>query len=292
NICPKRPTLTEDSEVQLSASSLSNEMNVGKHIDTTENLPDELKYNLLLNPWSPNSNYNFKNDVSNAIFCGTHDLLLRGKLDSGRNFADLLKFRIESGDKVLQSHLSESKSTEKYISVRVQNELINICGQIMREQIIEPARKFKSFAILADESADISGVEKMSLGIRYVDVITENILEEFLGLVPLKQLNAESIVNDIISFFSNSKLDLNKMVGQGYDGCSTMVCVERLIQSWPAVKTYFIESGEDCSKVVWEFVKSQENEVEDDVKPEISVPEYYLHFVHHLMSVFQKHILL
>ncbi|KAF2886207.1 hypothetical protein ILUMI_19966, partial [Ignelater luminosus] len=156
--------------------------------------------------------------VSTIIFCGTHDLPLHGKLNSGGNFADLLKFRIESGDKMLQSHLSESKSTEKYISVRIQNELINICV----DKLYRSISKCKLFVILADKSADISGVKQMSLDIRYVDVITENVHEEFLGFVPLKQLNAESIANDIISFFSNSKLNLNKMVGQGYDGCSTM----------------------------------------------------------------------
>lgn len=38
-----------------------------------------------------------------------------------------------------------------------------------------------TFSLMADETADISGKEQMSLGVRYFDTSTMSIKEEFLG---------------------------------------------------------------------------------------------------------------
>lgn len=69
--------------------------------------------------------------------------------------------------------------------------------------------------------------------------------------------------------------------------------VEKLIKVWPAIKTYFIQKGEDyCHKIIWDFVKSQDNKISDDLNPEISVAECYLYFIHHITYLFQKYILI
>lgn len=170
--------------------------------------------------------------ISTIIYCGTHDLALRGKTSDSGNFIDLLSFRIESGDKILEEHLSHCKPTEKYISHRVQNELIDICGTLIREHIVETVKKCHSFSVLADETADISGTEQMSLGVRYVSNNTAEaeIREEFLGFVPLEQLDAKSIASSILKTLSSFGLDLNLLVGQGYDGCATMAGTENGVQ--------------------------------------------------------------
>ena len=46
--------------------------------------------------------------------------------------------------------------------------------------------------------------------------------EEFLGFVALKELDAVSIANTIHNSFAKFGVDFEKLVGQGYDGCSTM----------------------------------------------------------------------
>lgn len=43
--------------------------------------------------------------LSTILFCGRHDLPLRGKVDEGSIFADLLHFRVYSGDEILKNHL-------------------------------------------------------------------------------------------------------------------------------------------------------------------------------------------
>ena len=54
--------------------------------------------------------------VKTIVFCGTHDLPLRGKRgDSGNFITDLLNFRVHSGDIILKNHLDNSGGKSKYI---------------------------------------------------------------------------------------------------------------------------------------------------------------------------------
>lgn len=162
--------------------------------------------------------------VNTIIFCATHDLPLRGKISNSGVFPDLLQFRAEAGDEVIQQHLSSSSGNAKYTSHRTQNELIDICGQQVRSEIVKEAGASRAFSVIADETADISGVEQLSIGIRFVDTtqITPNVREEFLGFIPLKELNAKAIASEIVGFLQNIRLEMTKMVGQGYDGRSRL----------------------------------------------------------------------
>ena len=94
--------------------------------------------------------------LKTIIFCGRNNIPLRGRRDDDPTneslqgyFQALLYFRIESGDQVLQNHLENSSRNATYISKTIQNELITTVG--------------KYFSILADEAADISNKENMSI---------------------------------------------------------------------------------------------------------------------------------
>jgi hypothetical protein len=83
---------------------------------------------------------------------------------------------------------------------------------------------------LADESADISGTEQLSVGVRYLGDDgngAPQVREEFLGFVPLTALDAASVSDALLGNVRKWNLiDHATMVGQGYDGCSTMAgCV-------------------------------------------------------------------
>lgn len=81
-------------------------------------------------------------------------------------------------------------------------------------------KKAECYSVLANETMDICGTEHMSICIRYT--FNENGLttmrEDFLGFIALNKLDAESISNSIIESLLNWGLDLNKLIGQGYDG--------------------------------------------------------------------------
>ncbi|XP_049798834.1 52 kDa repressor of the inhibitor of the protein kinase-like [Schistocerca nitens] len=69
---------------------------------------------------------------------------------------------------------------------------------------------------------DIAGTEQLSLSARYFDHATNVVTEDFLGFTPLARLDVKKNSNTIISTSFAWGLNLDKMVGQGYDGCSTM----------------------------------------------------------------------
>ena len=70
--------------------------------------------------------------LKTIIFCGTHDLPLRGKDLHERIFEDLIKLRIECGDVELKEHIQGQKNPV-WTSPMIQNELINLCGIIIKK---------------------------------------------------------------------------------------------------------------------------------------------------------------
>lgn len=69
--------------------------------------------------------------------------------------------------------------------------------------------------------------------------------------------------------------------------------VERVIKCWPAIKQYFLKKGEDDThNCVWMFIKSQTDEMNDDLSDSLTVPECYLYFVHHFMHILTNSLLL
>jgi len=48
------------------------------------------------------------------------------------------------------------------------------------------------------------------------------VLEEFLGFIKIQSLNAEGIASSILEATEKYGLDMSKLVGLGFDGCSTM----------------------------------------------------------------------
>lgn len=133
--------------------------------------------------------------VRTIVFCGTHELALRGKDSNEGNMKDLLKFRIKAGDLILKEHLEKGPQNAQYTSVRTEHEIIKICEEIIANDIVSKANASKCFSILADETSDIAGVEQLSLGIRFADFNNDKLIirEESLGFVILKKFDAQSI---------------------------------------------------------------------------------------------------
>lgn len=111
-----------------------------------------------------------KSIISTVIFCGTHDLPFRGKETHTGIFEDLIQFRAESGDADLDDHLSHAKKNVTYLSPHIQNQLISICGDVVRDELIGDVQQAAAYSILADESCDISGKEQLSVGVRFFDM--------------------------------------------------------------------------------------------------------------------------
>jgi len=190
----------------------------GKKIDVHQMLNCSIK-NVI-----ESNNRKLHSIISSIIFLGVHGIPLRGKTDDTAIFNNLLHFRVECGDAILNDHFKNSAKNASYMSHRIQNELISTIGSVICNMILKRVNEAECYSLLADETMDIAGIEQLSICLKYVTYENNQavIKEDFVGFISLEKLDSESISNKIISNLQEWGLDLNKLVGQGYDGASTM----------------------------------------------------------------------
>lgn len=111
-------------------------------------------------------------------------------------------------------------------------------------------------------------------------------------------LDVETLVNKIYSEFSTSttsrrelqecfdffNMEFKQMVRDvPTRWLSLSKAVDRILSSWPAIKTYFLsQEEENCDGFIWKIVKSEENEI----------PELNLYFVSHFLNFMCESILM
>lgn len=146
--------------------------------------------------------------------------------------------QIDSGNQELKKHIEKGSKNAQYLSPTIQNELINLCGAVIKDMIIKDVKTADGYSILADETADISGKEQLSIGVRFFDEKKAISREEFLGFVDLDAMDADTISINIDHFIQHCEFDSIKCVGQGYDGCATMAgkhngVYKKLLEKYP-----------------------------------------------------------
>ncbi|XP_049786191.1 uncharacterized protein LOC126188634 [Schistocerca cancellata] len=171
---------------------------------------------------------------------------LRGKQTDEGVLLDLLNLRIDSGDDKLRSHLEKCRRNAVYTSPKIQNDFINLCGDVIKENIITEIKKATFYVVLADETADIAGKEQLSIGVLFYDERKVIIREEFVGFIELKSQNASSIAEAIDIFLISNNLPAEDCVGFGFDGCSTIACRVSGVQAI-LIKKYYRASYVHCS---------------------------------------------
>ncbi|XP_063235854.1 52 kDa repressor of the inhibitor of the protein kinase-like [Bacillus rossius redtenbacheri] len=199
--------------------------------------------------------------IETIIFCGRQNIPLRGHRDDGvllddctpanneGNFRELLRFKVASGDKELENHLSCASSRATYIGKNTQNELIECCGDEIQSIILGRIKKAGFYAIIFDETTDVAHIEQLSLSVRYFYEMT--IIEDFIMFIGAykaidgncqhigenkeigsdcesevilePRLTGKSIGKLVVQMLSDSDLDPLLCVGISTDSCSVMV---------------------------------------------------------------------
>lgn len=67
-------------------------------------------------------------------------------------------------------------SKARYFSPQIQNELIDICGEVIVEKLVQKVNEAQCFAILADETTNIAGIEQFSLCARYLEKVNSKMI--------------------------------------------------------------------------------------------------------------------
>lgn len=176
--------------------------------------------------------------VKTVFLCGKQGLALRGHRENGDvvrntteaegsndgNFRALLRFRIDAGDESLKEHLIDGPRNATYTSPKVQNQIIDAIGKLIRKRIVTEVNAAKFFCILADETRDISKVDQLTLCLRYVTPNGDQLVlrENFLSFCPVTSKTGAALAEAIMRVLRDEGVAIENMRGQGYDGCSSM----------------------------------------------------------------------
>lgn len=207
--------------------------------------------------------------IKSILFLGRQNIALRGHRDDGQllspimssdfssntksitnqvNFRELLKFRIDAGDKNLEHHLMSTFKNATYISYPIQNNLIQCIGKEISTFITNEIKEAKYYSIMFDETTDVSVISQMSFSVRYLK--SGKVFERFISFVNCHKkiygddndndddddpnleniskqiepkLSGELLGTTVINILHELKLDLNNCIGISTDGCATMI---------------------------------------------------------------------
>ena len=165
-------------------------------------------------------------------FCGRQGIGLRGHRDDDTeecssfnkgNFKALLNFRIDAGDKVLESHLETCARNAKYTSKTTQNNFLLCIKEFIQQHIIrevnsQPAGPY--FSIQCDEVTDSSNWEQLGIVIRYVK--DNQPIERLLEFVKCEDITGETLANKIMDSLTKAGLDIKLCRFQTMDGAGNM----------------------------------------------------------------------
>ena len=117
------------------------------------------------------------------------------------DFRALLRMRLKCGDKNLAEHLGNVSLNASYLSPKIQNEIITICGSLIQKQIAKKITEAKYFSILVDETMDISKVEQLSICVRYAEEENSifSLKEDFLSFVNVNTVTDQALAGEILN---------------------------------------------------------------------------------------------
>lgn len=132
--------------------------------------------------------------IESVIVRGRQGIALRGHRDFGiltienpvendGNFRALMRFHLNatklSGDESYQLTRTNCAKNAQYTSWKIQNEIIGSCHKIILSEIVNEVNNGKCFLVIADETADVAGIEQFSICVRYFDSKTKIVKEHF-----------------------------------------------------------------------------------------------------------------
>ena len=117
--------------------------------------------------------------VDTIKLCGRQNIALRGHRDSGvlenpslfetatneGNFCALLRFQIAAGDKEFSDYVEKAPLNALYTRWRLQNKIIELCGDKIRKKVVNKINQDKYFAVITDETSNIQKREQFVFAI-------------------------------------------------------------------------------------------------------------------------------
>lgn len=168
--------------------------------------------------------YYFKAIVKTILFLVKCELPFRGNWESDENvelgiFQNLFQYTLES-DEYLRKCQESMPGNALYTSPKIQNELIHIIANVLRENIVAEMNESTYLTLMADGTTDKNGIEVYSIAFRYLK--NGSPVETLLTIEKADDISAVGISNLLINCIEINGIDDRKIIDQCYDGAPVM----------------------------------------------------------------------
>ena len=135
-------------------------------------------------------------------------------------FLELLWFLGKHNEEIDKVVLENAPENHQMTSPDIQKEIANAAAvetiNVIIKDIGDPL-----FAIIVDESSDMSTKEQLAIALCYVDKLG-HVNERFLGITHVNNTATVTLKSAIEEVFNKHSLSINRLRGQGYYGASNM----------------------------------------------------------------------
>lgn len=169
--------------------------------------------------------------IETLVFTAQQNIAQRGHVEARNslecisdenrgNFLELLHLRCKDIPWLAEKLNTQLKNSAQWTSPDIQNEILTIVAEQIRDRIATDVRKSEIFGVIMDETSDVSKIEQVSVCISFViDGVKK---ETFIGFYATKSTEGEVLYELIQDAVKELKLDMANIVGEGFDGASNM----------------------------------------------------------------------
>ncbi|KAG1666870.1 repressor of the inhibitor of the protein kinase [Nymphon striatum] len=181
--------------------------------------------------------------VDAVMYCAKQQISLRGHRDAKINFNDpagqnegnfvaLIRL-LAKQNLLLKAHVTSGPKNTIYTSKTIQNQIISIAADIIRDYFKSCLTACPHYSIIADETTS-NGREILSVCLRLLDTTRDKITKQevLLDMVDLNRITGESIAFAIRDTLKKEHIQIADCKGQAYDTTASMSSGKKGVQSY------------------------------------------------------------